>query len=85
MTKPKVIDIIAFILYGINYGILHYDNLEPQGQPYINGCFNWMMNQIFTKEMVVWGFQEVTLLKFNMEPTTLAPGNGDSELGNHHF
>ena len=21
--------------------------LEPQGQPFINGCFNWMMNQIF--------------------------------------
>ena len=22
--------------------------LEPQGQPFINGCFNWMMNQVFT-------------------------------------
>ena len=21
--------------------------MEPQGQPFINGCFNWMMNQIF--------------------------------------
>ena len=21
--------------------------LEPQGQPFINGCFHWMMNQIF--------------------------------------
>ena len=25
----------------------------PQGQPYFNGCFNWMMNQILTWEMVV--------------------------------
>ena len=26
--------------------------LEPDGHLLINGCFNWMMNQIFTKEMV---------------------------------
>ena len=26
--------------------------LEPDGHPFINGCFNWMMNKIFTWEMV---------------------------------
>ena len=25
----------------------HIDCLEPQGQPFINGCFNWMIYQIF--------------------------------------
>ena len=25
----------------------HSNHLEPQGQPFINACFNWMMNQIF--------------------------------------
>ena len=26
--------------------------LEPDGHLFINGCFNWMMSQIFRKEMV---------------------------------
>ncbi len=31
---------------------ISYIHLELQGQRFINGCFNWMMNQIFTWEMV---------------------------------
>ena len=42
-------------------------NLEPQGQPFINGCFNWMIpnlyigNGCFTKHLFIngcLGFQE---------------------------
>ena len=25
--------------------------LEAQGQPFIHGCFNWMMNQIFVEKI----------------------------------
>ena len=31
--------------------------LEPDGYPFRNGCFNWMMNQIFTME--TW--QKITI------------------------
>ena len=30
-----------------------HDPKQPPKQPFFNGCFNWMMNQIFTWEMVV--------------------------------
>ena len=37
------------------------NNLEPQGQPFINGCFNWMIpnlyigNGCFTKHLFING------------------------------
>ena len=46
---------------------IFHPNLEPQGQPFINGCFNWMIpnlcigNGCFTKHLFLngcLGFQE---------------------------
>ena len=34
-------------------------SLEPQGQLFINGCFNWMMNQIFMEKMIVSPFPSI--------------------------
>ena len=47
--------------------------LEPQGQPFINGCFNWMIPNLyiehgcFTKHPFIYGclgFQAVILIKY---------------------
>ena len=39
----------GFVTYnGIN-GRLEHIHLEPQGQPFINGCFNWMIPNLYVE------------------------------------
>ena len=61
---PTVLCFFCDLEYDV-FGL--YSNLEPQGQPFINGCFNWMIpnlyigNGCFTKHLFIngcLGFQE---------------------------